>query len=135
MGIMVIDKIVNDEELWIAQEEKAFKESIKCYKMILGRNNEIIYQAIGPNGTMKALEKIAKKSKKPRLIIDVITNPKTYLKSTTINPLIPYSYWTCNCQEEFVRTNFLSNCPVCGCNVSNHTNKAKYLEDLFYVPK
>ncbi len=127
-----MEKISNDDQEWIDKENKAFRESINCYRMILG-NKEFAFQAIGPNGTMRLLEKMAKKIKGSKLVMNIIANPKTYIKSTTINPLIPYGYWTCKCDEEFVRTNFLSTCPKCGCNIADHTKKAKYIEDCTLI--
>ena len=125
-----MDKIIDthQEQEWINKENKAFAESINCYRLIL-KDDKLSFQAIGPNGTMKLLEKMAKKKKGNKLVMNIIANPKNYLKSTTINPMIPYGYWTCECKEEFVRTNFLSTCPKCGCNIANHTKKARYIED------
>lgn len=123
-----MEKIIDNNQEWMDKENKAFRESINCYKVVLSKEAWIC-QAIGPNGTMKLLDKMIKKIKTGKLITQVIANPKTYLKSSTVNPFIPYGYWTCECKEEFVRTNFLSTCPKCGCNIAYHTKKAKYLED------
>lgn len=104
------------------QEQKFWKE-MKCYRLTKGST---ICRIVGLNGTMSLLDK---KIKSPKLLEQVIANPKTYL-DTAKKPLIRYGCWTCNCETEWLRTPFNNFCSKCNCDIGKPTNKALYLEEV-----
>lgn len=116
-----IENIAIDD--WQTLEDKNFSD-IQCIRVTL-KKEKVIYRVIGPKGTITLLDK---KTKAPKLIELVIANPRTYLNEA-LNPLIPYGYWTCECEDDWVHTPFTSHCPLCNCGIENTTNKAKYIEE------
>ena len=108
---------------WESLEDKTFREDVRCYR---GTVNGVIFKAIGPDGTMTILDK--KTKGKNKFLELVIANPKTFLNEAA-KPLIPYGYWTCGCETEWVHTPFQSVCNKCGCGIINNTKKAGYIKD------
>ncbi len=126
--IMCMDEFNND---WENLENIAFDKEIRCYTLVVNKKR---YDILGPFGIM---HKIDQKSGNGngKVIHPVVSNPKTFFnrskEKTTL--VIPYGFWTCECEKNFVRTFYSSECPICKCSISNTTNRAKYLEEIKFV--
>lgn len=126
---MCIEKIIPND--WEKLEALYFTNHVRCYRLIV---NEQTFNFIGPVGTMHQIDKKVGKNNR-KCVLNVAANPRHFLdnaeKGTTI--VIPYSFWTCNCETGFVRTPYSSKCPKCQCDINETSQKASYLEDISFV--
>ena len=113
---------------WEEMEDKAFQNEVKCYTILV---NKTRYSVVGPIGTM---DKIDRKSgsNNGKQIHSVAADPRHFLDKAKTGTVIviPYGYWTCECEQGFLRTPYVSICLKCGCSIKDETNRALYLEDI-----
>ena len=118
-----IDGIVDfDGTDWKSLENKLFDKEVRCYRVTI---NNKIYKVVGPAGTIAMLEK---KTGSPKHIEKIVCSPRTYLDDSKYS-LIPYGYWTCECDKDFIRTPYSSMCLQCGCSITQATKKCGYIEE------
>ena len=125
---MCMDEITND---WEVLENMAFDKEIRCYTVIVNKKR---YDILGPIGIMHKIDKMSGTGN-GKAIHKVAANPRYFLdhakKDTII--VIPYGFWTCDCEKGFVRTSFSSECPTCKCSIVNETRRSHYLEEISFV--
>jgi len=118
-----IDGIADfDNNDWQTLENKLFSKEVRCYRVTI---NGKIYKVIGPVGTIAMLDK---KIDGPKYIEKIVCSPRTYL-DVSKDSLIPYGYWTCECDKDFIRTPYSSRCPKCDCSITQATKKCGYIEE------
>ena len=117
---------------WDELENKLFQTTIRCYRLTINGKQynfvgEKAYHFIGVQETLTIIKKKVKGLKTK--LEPIVCNPRLFLEKVE-NPMIPYGYWTCNCESDCIRTPYSSNCSKCGCDVTKHTRKYKYIEEV-----
>jgi len=126
-----METIDNTHNEWKLLEDEAFANQVKCYKLLVNGKR---YDVLGFLGTMHLIDKKSG-SGNGKTIHSVAADSRHFLDNAGASTVIviPYGFWTCDCEKGFVRTPFSSKCLDCGCHISAHTKRAIYLEEIKFV--
>lgn len=129
---MTMDEIDNFESTnWEDLENEMFEKTIRCFRLTInGKQYNFVgkrdYHFIGVNETLTIIKKMVKKL--DTKIEPIVSNPRLFLDKIE-NAMIPYGFWTCECNKDYIRTPYSSHCTKCGCEISDTTRKHKYIEE------